>query len=156
MPKPLRKVIHTMGWPLRSRARYREFGGSFIYPMGEDMVTLGMVVGLDYRDIELSVHDLLQELKTHKLVRKILAGGERIAWGAKTIPEGGYYALPSQLNAPGLVICGDGAGMVNVPALKGIHYAVESGISPPRPSSPPFARVRRSAASVPWPATTRP
>jgi electron-transferring-flavoprotein dehydrogenase len=126
--RPLRRVIHTMGWPLRGRAKYREFGGSFIYPMGDDMVTLGMVVGLDYRDVELSVHDLLQELKTHKLVRKILAGGERIAWGAKTIPEGGYYALPSRLNAPGLVLCGDGAGFVNVPALKGIHYAVESGI----------------------------
>ncbi len=128
VPKPLGRVIHTMGWPLRSRKRYREFGGSFIYPMGEDMVTLGMVVGLDYRDVELSVHDLLQELKTHKLVRRILAGGERIAWGAKTIPEGGFYSLPSQLNAPGLVICGDAAGMVNVPALKGIHYAVESGM----------------------------
>jgi electron-transferring-flavoprotein dehydrogenase len=128
VPKPLRRVIHTMGWPLRSRAKYREFGGSFIYPMGEDMVTLGLVVGLDYRDASLSVHDLLQELKTHKLVRKILAGGERIAWGAKTIPEGGFYALPSQLSAPGLVLCGDGAGFVNVPALKGIHYAVESGM----------------------------
>jgi electron-transferring-flavoprotein dehydrogenase len=57
--KPLRRVIHTMGWPLRGRAKYREFGGSFIYPMGDDMVTLGMVVGLDYRDAELSVHDLL-------------------------------------------------------------------------------------------------
>ncbi|HEU0303085.1 MAG TPA: 4Fe-4S dicluster domain-containing protein [Gaiellaceae bacterium] len=128
VPKPLRKVIHTMGWPLRSRARYREFGGSFIYPMGDDMVTLGMVVGLDYRDVSLSVHDLLQELKTHKLVRKILAGGERIAWGAKTIPEGGFHSLPSTLHAPGLVLCGDGAGFVNVPALKGIHYAVESGV----------------------------
>jgi electron-transferring-flavoprotein dehydrogenase len=126
--KPLRKVIHTMGWPLRSRARYREFGGSFIYPMGDDMVTLGMVVGLDYSDVSLSVHDLLQELKTHKLVRKILAGGERVAWGAKTIPEGGFHSLPSALHAPGLVLCGDGAGFVNVPALKGIHYAVESGM----------------------------
>jgi len=126
--KPLRKVIHTMGWPLRSRKRYREFGGSFIYPMGEDMVTLGMVVGLDYRDVSLSVHDLLQELKTHRRVRKILAGGERIAWGAKTIPEGGFHSLPSKLHAPGLVLCGDGAGFVNVPALKGIHYAVESGV----------------------------
>jgi electron-transferring-flavoprotein dehydrogenase len=91
------------------------------------MVTLGMVVGLDYRDVELSVHGLLQELKTHPLVRKILEGGERIAWGAKTIPEGGYLSLPRRLHAPGLLICGDGAGLVNVPALKGIHYAVESG-----------------------------
>ena len=125
--KPLDRVIHTMGWPLRAAAKYREFGGSFIYPMGPDMVTVGMVVGLDHRDAELSVHDLLQELKTHPLVRKILEGGERIAWGAKTIPEGGFLSVPRRLSAPGLLICGDGAGLVNVPALKGIHYAVESG-----------------------------
>jgi electron-transferring-flavoprotein dehydrogenase len=125
--KPLDRVIHTMGWPLRGGRKYREFGGSFIYPMGQDMVTLGMVVGLDYRDVELSVHDLLQELKTHRLVRRILEGGERIAWGAKTIPEGGFLALPRRLHAPGLLLCGDGVGLVNVPALKGIHYAIESG-----------------------------
>jgi electron-transferring-flavoprotein dehydrogenase len=125
--KPLDRVIHTMGWPLRTAAKYREFGGSFVYPMGEDMVTLGMVVGLDYRDAELSVHDLLQELKTHRLLRGLLEGGERVAWGAKTIPEGGFLSLPKRMNAPGLLICGDGAGLVNVPALKGIHYAVESG-----------------------------
>jgi electron-transferring-flavoprotein dehydrogenase len=125
--RPLDGIIHTMGWPLRAASKYREFGGSFIYPMGKDMVTLGMVVGLDYRDVELSVHDLLQELKTHPLVRKLLDGGERVAWGAKTIPEGGLLSLPKQLHAPGLLICGDGAGLVNVPALKGIHYAIESG-----------------------------
>jgi electron-transferring-flavoprotein dehydrogenase len=125
--QPLDRVIHTMGWPLRPPRRLREFGGSFIYPMGEDMVTIGMVVGLDYRDAELSVHDLLQELKTHRKVRRILEGGERIGWGAKTIPEGGFVALPKRLHAPGLLLCGDGVGMVNVPALKGIHYAVESG-----------------------------
>ncbi len=127
VPEPLDRVIHTMGWPLRSGAKYREFGGSFVYPMGEDMVTLGMVVGLDYRDAELSVHDLLQELKTHPKIRKILAGGQRLEWGAKTIPEGGFLSLPRKLNAPGLLLCGDGAGFVNVPALKGIHYAIESG-----------------------------
>jgi electron-transferring-flavoprotein dehydrogenase len=125
--KPLDRVIHTMGWPLRGRARYREFGGSFIYPMGQDMVTLGMVVGLDYRDAELSVHDLLQELKTHPFITRILEGGERVGWGAKTIPEGGFLSLPGRMHAPGLLIAGDGAGMVNVPALKGIHYAIESG-----------------------------
>src|SRR5207253_2897295 len=64
----------------------------------------------------------------HRLVRRILAGGERIGWGAKTIPEGGFYSLPRQLHAPGLLMVGDGAGMVNVPALKGIHYAVEAGL----------------------------
>jgi electron-transferring-flavoprotein dehydrogenase len=127
VPKPLKRVIHTMGWPLRNGRKYREFGGSFIYPMGDDMVTVGLVVGLDYRDADLSVHDLLQQLKTHRVVQRILSGGERVAWGAKTIPEGGYLALPRNLNAPGLLLCGDGAGLVNVPALKGIHYAVESG-----------------------------
>jgi electron-transferring-flavoprotein dehydrogenase len=125
--KPLREVVHTMGWPLRAGRRYREFGGSFIYPMGDDMVTIGLVVGLDYRDAELSVHDLLQELKLHPRVRRILEGGERVQWGAKTIPEGGFVALPKKLHAPGLLLCGDGVGFVNVPALKGIHYAIESG-----------------------------
>ena len=125
--KPLHDVVHTMGWPLRGGRKFREFGGSFIYPMGDDMVTIGMVVGLDYRDAELSVHDLLQELKTHPRVRKILEGGERVQWGAKTIPEGGFVALPKKLHAPGLLMCGDGVGLVNVPALKGIHYAIESG-----------------------------
>ncbi len=125
--KPLDRVIHTMGWPLRSAAKYREFGGSFIYPMGEEMVTIGMVVGLDYRDAELSVHDLLQELKTHPRIRPIVEGGERVEWGAKTIPEGGFLSLPKRLHAPGLLLCGDGVGLVNVPALKGIHYAIESG-----------------------------
>jgi len=125
--KPLRHVVHTMGWPLRLGTKYREFGGSFVYPMGDDMVTIGMVVGLDYRDAELSVHDLLQELKTHPKIRKILDGGERVGWGAKTIPSGGLHSLPSRLHAPGLLLCGDGAGMVNIPRLKGVHYAIESG-----------------------------
>jgi len=125
--KPLRGIVHTMGWPLRGGARYREFGGSFMYPMADDMVCVGMVVGLDYRDAELSVHDLLQELKTHTVFRRVLDGGERLEWGAKTIPEGGFVALPRRLHAPGLLLCGDGAGFVNVPALKGVHYAVESG-----------------------------
>jgi len=127
VPKPLGRVIHTLGWPLRPGARYREFGGSFIYPMGEDMVTIGMVVGLDYRDADLSPHDLLQELKCHPTIEPLLAGGERLEWGAKTIPGGGWRALPRRLHAPGLLLCGDGAGMVNIPTLKGVHYAIESG-----------------------------
>jgi electron-transferring-flavoprotein dehydrogenase len=127
VPQPLPAVTHTLGWPLRAGARYREFGGSFLYPMGEELLTVGFVVGLDYRDPSLSPHDLLQALKTHPRLRPIFAGGERVAWGAKTIPEGGLVALPRRLHAPGLLLVGDGAGLVNVPALKGIHYAVESG-----------------------------
>ncbi|HXF97656.1 MAG TPA: electron-transfer flavoprotein:ubiquinone oxidoreductase [Gaiellaceae bacterium] len=127
VPRPLRRVVHTMGWPLRLLRGYGEFGGSFIYPMGEDMVSIGFVAGLEARDVELSVHDLLQELKTHRLVWKILAGGERVAWGAKTIAEGGYHSLPRRFSAPGLLLVGEGAGLVNVPQLKGVHYALESG-----------------------------
>ncbi len=124
---PLRRIVHTMGWPLRKSARFREFGGSWIYPMGDDMVSLGFVVGLDYRDVELSAHDLLQEFKTHRFVRRILEGGERVAWGAKTISSGGYHSLPRKLHAPGMLLAGESAGLVNIPRLKGVHYAIESG-----------------------------
>jgi electron-transferring-flavoprotein dehydrogenase len=126
--KPLDRVIHTMGWPLRKRAKWNEFGGSFIYPMGEDKVAIGLVVGLDTSDATFSCHDALQELKTHPFVKKILDGGKRIGWGAKTIPSGGYWAMPKRLSSPGMMICGDAAGMVNVPTLKGIHYAMHAGM----------------------------
>jgi electron-transferring-flavoprotein dehydrogenase len=128
VPHALDRVIHTMGWPLRWGKAAAEFGGSFIYPMGRAQVSIGLVVGLDYADASLSVHDLLQQLKLHPLVRPILEGGTRAGWGAKTIPEGGFYALPSQLGMRGAVLTGDAAGFVNVPALKGIHYAMWSGI----------------------------
>ena len=127
VPEALDRVIHTLGWPLRYGAKYREFGGSWIYPMGENRVSIGFVLGLDYTDATVSGHDILQEFKQSKLVGKLLEGGERVAWGAKAIPEGGYWAMP-KLSAPGMVICGDGAGMVNVPVLKGIHYAIHAGI----------------------------
>ncbi|MGI9116161.1 MAG: 4Fe-4S dicluster domain-containing protein [Gaiellales bacterium] len=128
VPQGLDRIIHTLGWPLRGAKRYREFGGSWIYPMGPDLVSLGLVVGLDWADASLSVHDLLQELKLHPLVRGILEGGERVEWGAKIIPEGGYYAIPDQLALPGALFVGDSAGFVNVPRLKGVHYAIRSGI----------------------------
>ncbi|MEX2613921.1 MAG: electron-transfer flavoprotein:ubiquinone oxidoreductase [Gaiellaceae bacterium] len=125
--RPLDRIVHTMGWPLRSLAGYGEFGGSFIYPMGKDLVTVGFVAGLEARDVEFSVHDILQEFKTHRLVWDILGGGERVGWGAKTITEGGFHSLPRRLSAPGLLLVGEGGGLVNVPRLKGIHYAIESG-----------------------------
>src|SRR6266540_3797224 len=128
VPKPLNRVIHTMGWPLRKAPKYNEFGGSFIYPMGEDKVSIGLVVGLDYTDATFSCHDVLQELKTHPFVKKILDGGKRIGWGAKTIPSGGWWAMPKHLSVPGMCIAGDAAGMVNIPELKGIHYAMHAGM----------------------------
>ncbi|MBI3893614.1 MAG: 4Fe-4S dicluster domain-containing protein [Candidatus Wallbacteria bacterium] len=128
--KPLDRVIHTMGWPLRAGAGYNEFGGSFCYPLGPDKVSIGLVAGLDYRDASLSVHDLFQQMKRHALFAEVLEGGKRAerGWGAKTIPEGGYWSLPEKLHVPGAAIVGDSAGFVNVPTLKGIHYAMWSGI----------------------------
>lgn len=122
--RPLDRVIHTLGWPLPSDA----FGGSFFYPLGADMVALGLVVGLDYHEAALDVHQLLQRLKLHPLVRPYLEGGELLEWGAKTIPEGGYYALPERRVSDGLILVGDTAGFVDVPSLKGIHYAMQSGM----------------------------
>ena len=126
--QPLDRVIHSMGWPLRFGAKYREFGGCFIYPMGEDKVSIGFVAGLDYRDATFSVHDTLQLFKTHPKVKKILEGGKRVAWGAKTIPSGGYWAMPKQLWAPGMALAGDSASMVNIPKLKGVHLAMHAGM----------------------------
>ena len=88
----------------------------------------GLVVGLDYRQTNLDVHELLQQLKLHPLIRPYLEGGEMVEWGAKTIPEGGLYSIPDRLHGNGLLIAGDAAGFVNVAALKGIHHAMYSGI----------------------------
>jgi electron-transferring-flavoprotein dehydrogenase len=128
VPKPLGKVIHTLGYPLRLATKYREYGGSWIYPMGEDKISLGYVVGLDYADATLSPHDVLQQFKTHPFIRELLEGGKRLAWGAKTIPGGGFYGLPSRLHVPGAVLVGDSAGFVDMVALKGVNYAIRSGI----------------------------
>ncbi len=122
--RPLEAVIHTLGWPLPTEA----FGGSFCYPLEPNLVALGIVVGLDYHDASLDPHVLLQEMKGHPLVRAVLEGGELVEWGAKTIPEGGYYALPQRRSGDGVVLLGDAAGFVDVPSLKGIHYAMQSGM----------------------------
>ncbi len=122
--KPLDRVIHTMGWPLPGDA----FGGSFMYPMEGNLVSLGLVVGLDYRDARFDVHNVLQRMKLHPLFRPYLEGGEMLEWGAKTIPEGGYYSVPAQRHGDGVCIVGDAAGYVDVPSLKGIHYAMHSGM----------------------------
>src|SRR5881409_1707143 len=99
-----------------------------MYPLEPQLVALGLVVGLDYRDAALDVHELLQRMKLHPQFRQYLEGGEMVEWGAKTIPEGGYYAVPARRSGDGVVILGDSAGLVDVPSLKGIHYAVQSGM----------------------------
>jgi electron-transferring-flavoprotein dehydrogenase len=122
--QPLDRIIHTMGWPLPGDA----FGGSFAYPMADDLVALGLVVGLDYGDARFDVHEALQRLKMHPLFRGLLEGGEMIEWGAKTIPEGGYWSVAERRHGDGLIVVGDAAGYVEVSSLKGIHYAMHSGI----------------------------
>jgi electron-transferring-flavoprotein dehydrogenase len=131
--KPLDRVIHTLaGWPLKLSAKYGQIGGSWIYPMknektGEDLVSIGFIIDLDYADATTSAHDLLQEIKTHPLFKGILEGGERVAWGAKALPAGGYWAMP-KLSMPGAVLVGDAAGIMNLASLKGVHYAIKSGM----------------------------
>ena len=133
VPKPLDRLIHTIGpWPLKIRSKYGQIGGTWIYPMkdaktGDDLVSIGFVVDLDYADATTSAHDLLQQFKLHPLVRRILAGGERVAWGAKALPGGGYWSMP-KLTMPGALMVGDSAGMVDTVALKGVHHCIQSGI----------------------------
>ncbi len=122
--QPLDRVIHTLGWPLPRDA----FGGSWCYPMGPEQVSIGLVAGLDAHDATLDVHEAMQRMKLHPLFREILEGGTMLEWGAKTIPEGGWYAIPERLAGDGLVMVGDTAGFVDVPSLKGVHYAMESGM----------------------------
>ncbi len=120
----LDSVVHTMGWPLSRDV----FGGSFMYPQGDNLLSLGLVVGLDYEAASLDIHELLQRMKQHPLFRQYVGRGEMVEWGAKTIPEGGYYALPTRFHGDGVLILGDSLGLVNVPSLKGIHYAMQSGV----------------------------
>jgi electron-transferring-flavoprotein dehydrogenase len=132
VPKPLDRLIHTMGpWPLKVAPKYGQIGGTWIYPMtnsqGEHLVSIGFVVELEYADATTSAHDLLQTFKTHSLVRKILEGGERVAWGAKALPGGGYWSMP-KLSMPGAVLVGDSGGMVDTMALKGVHHCIKSGM----------------------------
>ena len=117
------KIFHSIGWPLDSKT----FGGSWFYPLGEGLASLGLVAGLDSPSARLSVHDELQKMKRHPLFQKYLKGGKCVEWGAKTIPEGGCYALPHRLSGDGLLILGDSAGFVNMASLKGVHYAMASG-----------------------------
>jgi electron-transferring-flavoprotein dehydrogenase len=132
VPKPLDRLIHTMGpWPLKVSSKYGQIGGTWIYPMtnaaGEHLVSIGFVVELEYADATTSPHDLLQTFKTHSFVRKILEGGERVAWGAKALPGGGYWSMP-KLTMPGALLVGDSGGMVDTMALKGVHHCITSGM----------------------------
>lgn len=116
-------VAHTLGWPLDTSV----YGGGWIYGMRENRVSLGMVMALEYHDPRFDPHEAFQKYKTHPYVRKILEGGKLVRYGAKTVPYGGWYAMPRSYVDGGLII-GDSASLLNSQRLKGIHTAIKSGM----------------------------
>lgn len=117
------QVTHTAGWPLTSR----QFGGGFLYALSATRLAIGLVVGLDAEDPRFDGHAAFQRWKTHPWIRRLLEGGQLVRYGAKTIPEGGYFAIPvTALN--GALIVGDSAGFLNSQRLKGIHLAMKTGM----------------------------
>jgi electron-transferring-flavoprotein dehydrogenase len=117
------EVIYTMGWPLTTK----EYGGGWIYGGKDNLVSLGFVTALDYPDPRLDPQRVLQEFKSHPLIRKLLEGGQMIRYGAKSLPYGGWWSMP-QLAGNGWMIIGDSAGLLNSARLKGIHLAIQSGM----------------------------
>ncbi len=116
-------VIHTAGWPMD----FETYGGSFMYHWENNIVSIGFIVGLDYKNPYLSPFMEFQRFKTHPEVRKYLEGGKRISYGARALVEGGLQSLP-KLSFPGGVLVGDTAGFLNVPKIKGTHAAMKSGM----------------------------
>ena len=116
-------VQHTFGWPLDTRT----YGGTFLYHLEDNLVSLGLVVALDYENPYLSPFDEFQRVKTHPAFKSVLEGGKRIAYGARAINEGGYQSIPKTV-FPGGALIGCCAGFLNVPKLKGSHAAMKSGM----------------------------
>ena len=117
------EVYHTMGYPLN----LKEFGGGFVYGLNDNKVAVGLVIGLDYEDPTFDAHDAFQAWKTNPFISKFLKGGKLVEYGAKTLPEGGYYSIP-KLYTDNALIVGDSAGLLAMPALKGVHLAINSGM----------------------------
>jgi len=115
-------IQHTVGWPMDSAT----YGGSFLYHLDQDRVYVGFVVGLDYADPRFQPFEAFQQFKNHPSLRPLLDGGEVLAYGARTIVEGGWQSMPT-LEMPGAMLVGDAGGTLNVPKIKGVHQAVRSG-----------------------------
>ncbi len=124
VPGAAGRVLHTFGYPLG----YYEYGGGFVYWFSDTLVAVSLVVGLDYRDPRLNPHQLFRAFKAHPLVHGMIQGGTVKAYGAKVLPEGGAWAA-GELVAPGALIVGDAAGLLDAVRLKGAHLAVESGMA---------------------------
>jgi electron-transferring-flavoprotein dehydrogenase len=117
-------VLHTIGWPLAADT----YGGSFLYHFERNLVSVGFVVGLDYRNPHLSPFEEFQRFKTHPAIRPFFEGGRRVCYGARALSEGGFQSLP-KLTFPGGLLVGDTAGFLNVPKIKGTHTAMKSGMT---------------------------
>lgn len=117
------RVVHTGGYPLGMDG----YGGSFVYGLKDNRLALGYVIGLDHHDAKLDPHALFVQWKQHPEIAKLLVGGKVVRYGAKTVPEGGYFAMP-RLQGDGFVLVGDDAGFLNASTLKGIHLAIKSGL----------------------------
>lgn len=120
-------VQHSLGWPLQTKPLEKTFGGSFMYHMEDDLVQLGMVVGLDYENPYINPYEEFQRFKTHPAIRKFLEGGECVSYGARCLNEGGYHAIP-KLTFPGGALIGCSAGFLNAVKIKGTHTAMKSGM----------------------------
>ena len=118
------RVIHTLGFPLPPDI----YGAGSIYSMRDNLVAVAIVMALDWRYADLNPQQELQIFKSHSMIKSFLKGGEVVAYGAKTFPEGGFYSVP-QLVADGVIIVGDAAGLTNAKKRKGLHYAIKSGIA---------------------------
>ena len=116
-------IVHTIGWPVDTST----YGGSFLYHLDNNQVSVGYVIGLDYQNPHLSPFDEMQRFKTHPSIAKYLEGGRRVAYGARALNEGGFQSIP-KLTFPGGVLVGCGAGFMNVPKIKGSHTAMKSGM----------------------------
>ncbi len=116
-------VLHTIGWPLDGGT----YGGSWLYHLEDNQVSVGFVVGLDYQNPHLDPYNEFQRFKTHPEIRSLFEGGRRIAYGARALSEGGFQSIP-KLTFPGGLLIGDGAGFLNVPKIKGSHTAMKSGM----------------------------
>ena len=119
----LGETIHSIGWPLDNQT----YGGSFLYYLENNQVSVGFVIGLDYKNPYLSPFDEFQRFKTHPLIKKIFEGSKRISYGARALNEGGFQSIP-KLTVPGGLLVGCTAGFMNVPKIKGTHTAMKSGM----------------------------
>ena len=146
------RVIHAMGYPIWTPViGPGMFGGGICYPVGDDHIAVGMIVGADWKYHDFNPQDALTNFKNHRFVKQFIDGGDVVEAGAKMIPEGGYYAIPRDpesgtIGKGNVLILGDGAGLVNMLKIKGLHNAIDSGIRAAKAIAENFDKPQAAAA----------